>query len=77
MKYRVEKGLSHLELIIPNLRYGGIVKYLELYKTDKWYASIVIDVKEQQESVAKDNLGTTPNITITPTKRYTNGSLPR
>jgi putative transposase len=56
MKYREEKGLSYLELKIPNLRYNGIVKYIELYKTDKWYASIVIDVKEQQESVPNGNL---------------------
>ncbi|MGC8478999.1 MAG: hypothetical protein ACP5NE_03705, partial [Candidatus Micrarchaeia archaeon] len=56
MKYRDEKGLSYLELKIPNLRYDGVVKYIELYKKDKWYASIVIDVKEQQESVPKDNL---------------------
>ena len=39
MKYREEKGLPHLDLKIPNLRYDGIVKYIELYKTDKWYAS--------------------------------------
>ncbi len=56
MKYREEKGLPHLDLKIPNLRYDGIVKYIELYKTDKWYASIVVDVKEQQESAPKDNL---------------------
>ena len=56
MKYRKEKGLSHLNLKISNLQYKGIVKYIELYKTDRWYASIVIDVKEQQESVPKGNL---------------------
>ena len=56
MRYREEKGLSHLNLKIPNLRYDGIVKYIELYRTDRWYASIVIDVKEQQESVPKGNL---------------------
>ena len=56
MKYREEKGLSHLDLKIPDLRYSGTVKYIELYKTDRWYASIVIDVKEQQESVPKGNL---------------------
>ncbi len=56
MKYREEKGLSHLDLKIPNIRYDGIVKYIELYKTDRWYASIVIDVKEQQESALKGNL---------------------
>ena len=56
MKYREEKGLSHLDLKIPDLRYSGTVKYTELYKTDRWYASIVIDVKEQQESVPKGNL---------------------
>ena len=56
MKYREEKGLSHLDLKIPNMRYDGIVKYIELYKTDRWYASIVIEVKEQQESVPNGNL---------------------
>ncbi|MCL4374017.1 MAG: transposase [Candidatus Marsarchaeota archaeon] len=56
MKYREEKGLSHIDLKIPNMRYDGIVKYIELYKTDRWYASIVIDVKEQQESAPKGNL---------------------
>ena len=56
MKYREEKGLSQLDLKIPNMRYDGIVKYIELYKTDRWYASIVIEVKEQQESVPNGNL---------------------
>ena len=56
MKYRDEKGLPHLDLRIPDLRYSGTVKYIELHKTDRWYASIVIDVKERQESVPKGNL---------------------
>ena len=56
MKYREEKGLEYLDFKLPKLRYAGIVKYIELYKTDRWYASIVIDAKEQQESVPKGNL---------------------
>ena len=56
MKYRDEKGLPHLDLKIPDLRYSGTVKYIELHKTDRWYASIVIDVKERQESATEGNL---------------------
>lgn len=58
MQYRKEKGVDHLDLKIPNLRYSGNVKYAEIYKSEsgKWYASVVIDVEEQPETSPKGSL---------------------
>jgi len=56
MQYREEKGISHLDLKVPKLRYEGAVKYVELYKRDKWYASIVIEINEPKAEEPKENL---------------------
>jgi len=56
MQYREEKGISHLDLKVPKLRYEGAVKYVELYKRDKWYASIVIEINEPKAEEPKENI---------------------
>ena len=56
IQYREERGISHLDLKVPKLRYEGAVKYVELYKRDKWYASIVIEINEPKAEEPKENL---------------------
>jgi len=56
MQYRKEKNILYLDLKIPKLRYEGTVKYVEIYKTDKWYASIVIEINEPKVEEPKENL---------------------
>ncbi len=59
MEYRRQTGVSYINFKIPEIRYKGEIKYLELFKTDnKWKVSLIFEVqeKEDQQTQKKDNL---------------------
>ena len=59
MEYRRQTGISYISFKIPEIRYKGEIKYLELFRMRvKWKASLIFEVqeKEKQETPKRDNL---------------------
>ena len=58
-EYRRQTGVSYISFKIPEIRYKGEIKYLELFKSEgRWKVSLIFEVqeKEKQETPKRDNL---------------------